>query len=242
MTSYRTFTWDAYIVRPTEEYRKKGYGYRETFTGNEDLGHKVFIGGLSAHKYIECLCGGGDKLSVFGGTIFDGGLKTDKNGDLYVGVYGEYDYVGDFVLRGEVRKFGNRAECSVDREFLTECKNGCLTYVEDLVKQGANPNGRGDYALQVASKYGHLEVVKYLVEECGCDVNKNLPAKEALYLGHLHVVKYLVSKGASLGGNFSVSLLRGLDDDSIYYLYDNGYIDEDKRDSVFETKECINNA
>jgi hypothetical protein len=50
-----------------------------------------------------------------------------------------------------------------------------------------------DMALRMSSKYGHLEVVKYLVEQ-GADIhaNNDRALREAAKNGHLEVVKYMV--------------------------------------------------
>lgn len=57
-----------------------------------------------------------------------------------------------------------------------------------------------DYSLiKTASMYGHLNIVKYLMENC--DIHNEL-AEESLIIaseyGHLDVVKYLVSKGTNI--------------------------------------------
>lgn len=145
----------------------------------------------------------------------------------------------DCQILWETGKSFISAKQSVEEELLDECENGCLTYVEELVEAGADPKFRGSYALQSAAKNGHLEVVKYLVEECGCDINKNLPAKEALSLGHLHVAKYLVSKGASLGKTFSMTLLAYADDETLGFLYGGEYINDEEMEQALKAREVI---
>jgi ankyrin repeat protein len=44
-------------------------------------------------------------------------------------------------------------------------KHGHLEVVKLLVSQGANINDHGDLAVQWASEHGQLEVVKYLVSQ-----------------------------------------------------------------------------
>jgi ankyrin repeat protein len=68
------------------------------------------------------------------------------------------------------------------------------------VSQGADVTDNNNYAVQVASMNGHLEVVKYLVSQ-GADVTADTYAvrwavQVASANGHLEVVKYLVSQGA----------------------------------------------
>ena len=66
-----------------------------------------------------------------------------------------------------------------------------------LVSQGADVTADDNYAVQVASMNGHLEVIKYLVSQ-GADVTSynNWALRYASKNGHLEVVKYLVSQGA----------------------------------------------
>ena len=57
------------------------------------------------------------------------------------------------------------------------------------------------YALLVASQYGHLHIVKYLVEH-GAHVNSEInglsPLSLAAKYGHLDTVRYLVENGANI--------------------------------------------
>ena len=65
-------------------------------------------------------------------------------------------------------------------------------------------------ALQRASEKGHLEVVKYLVEECRANVHadNDWALRLASENGHLEVVKYLVLNG---GAN-----VHALNDDALH--------------------------
>ena len=61
---------------------------------------------------------------------------------------------------------------------------------------------RGDGILHVAASSGHLEIVRYLVDECGCDVvtqggKGQIPLHNAAQNGHTAVVTCLVEKSAS---------------------------------------------
>ena len=66
-------------------------------------------------------------------------------------------------------------------------------------------------ALRIASKEGHLDVVKYLVER-GADIHSQgeTPLAAAVVNGQAEVVKYLVSKGADahVYGNYLIKLAR----------------------------------
>jgi len=68
-------------------------------------------------------------------------------------------------------------------------KNGHLEFVKYLVENGAKI---GDHAVGYASLYGHLDVVKYLIEK-GATIGDSA-VFNAAENGHLDVVKYLVDK------------------------------------------------
>ena len=51
--------------------------------------------------------------------------------------------------------------------------------------------------LHLAARYGHLDAVKYLVEEVKCDpnctdLNQRFPLHDACQNGHLNVIKYFI--------------------------------------------------
>uniref|UniRef100_A0A915Q5P9 Sex-determining protein fem-1 n=1 Tax=Setaria digitata TaxID=48799 RepID=A0A915Q5P9_9BILA len=61
----------------------------------------------------------------------------------------------------------------------------------------------GAPALWAAAAAGHLEIVRYLVEEIGADINQTTqsnssPLRGACYDGHYEIVEYLVEKGADI--------------------------------------------
>ena len=67
-------------------------------------------------------------------------------------------------------------------------------YYGDVAPDWLNVNN----PLSVACLRGHLPIVKYLVEECGCDPSKvesgtKSPLVSAVCSNHIHVVKYLAS-------------------------------------------------
>jgi len=74
-------------------------------------------------------------------------------------------------------------------------KNDDLESVKILLQRGFY----NDYPLRKAARYGHLEVVKYLLEQ-GADlhVDNDYPLRKAARYGHLEVVKYLLEQGADL--------------------------------------------
>jgi ankyrin repeat protein len=75
---------------------------------------------------------------------------------------------------------------------------GHLNVVKFLVEQGTNPNIH-NLPIIFASSNGHLEVVKYLVS-VGVNITDydNWAVRLASENGHLEVVKYLVSVGADI--------------------------------------------
>ena len=75
-------------------------------------------------------------------------------------------------------------------------KEGSLRGVKYFQYIGADMN---DKALRLASKYGHLDVVKFLHKE-GADIHSNngYALQLASSNGHLDVVKYLVKNGADI--------------------------------------------
>ncbi len=78
-----------------------------------------------------------------------------------------------------------------EAELFCAVKNGHLEFVKYLVSKGANVRDLG-FPLYMATRYGQLNIVKYLVEDCEANVSG---VKFALYMatryGHLNIVKYL---------------------------------------------------
>ena len=74
-----------------------------------------------------------------------------------------------------------------------------MDIVKCLVDHGADvANNR--YALGNAIKKGHLDIVKYLVEEKGA--NKGDALRYAASIGNLELVKYLVDHGADVNAKY----------------------------------------
>ena len=84
---------------------------------------------------------------------------------------------------------------SSTKDFLEACKEGNLVLVESLLESIKIRTLHS--SVWMASENGHLEVVKYLVEN-GADfrVLDNRAVRHASVNGHIEVVKYLVEKGA----------------------------------------------
>ncbi|KAF8374285.1 fem-1, partial [Pristionchus pacificus] len=94
------------------------------------------------------------------------------------------------------------------------CRNGHLDAAKLLFALGADPRICGTVSfdgetiqgappLWAASAAGHMELVRFLVEEAGVDINQTTqtsssPLRGACYDGHLEIVRYLVEKGADM--------------------------------------------
>ena len=77
---------------------------------------------------------------------------------------------------------------------------GDIDYVKKYLEQNRISQYDIDYCLICSASNGHLNIVKYLVEEHQADIHAD--RDEAINMsacrGHLHVVKYLVEKGADI--------------------------------------------
>ena len=86
------------------------------------------------------------------------------------------------------------------------CRNGDLESVKRLIEEhkvlhGGSEilDGFGSSLLHYASEFGHLEIVKYLVEEVGMNSetqneDRDTPLQYASWFGYLEIVKYLVEE------------------------------------------------
>ncbi len=88
------------------------------------------------------------------------------------------------------------------QRFFASAKRGDLDDFKEEMKSQKNINVTdelGNTAVHWAASAGHLDLVRYLVEQCKANVNpKNKigesPLHKAVWRGHLDVVKYLVEK------------------------------------------------
>jgi ankyrin repeat protein len=56
-------------------------------------------------------------------------------------------------------------QSQLNYDLINASKLGDLVNVKSLIEKGADIHANEDYALQVASEFGHLEVVKFLAEK-----------------------------------------------------------------------------
>jgi len=143
----------------------------------------------------------------------------------------EVDAIGNFAISNEESKYGTPLHLAVETgnielaKFLidsganinltdgtyeyytplhTACRSGKLEAVKLLKEKGADMDavdGAGETAVNIASDYGHLPVVKYLLEN-GASVHSvsmiHTPLLAAAENGHVEVVKFLLEKGANV--------------------------------------------
>lgn len=99
-------------------------------------------------------------------------------------------------------------------QFIELCKFGRLAAVQEMLKKysGININVHGggsgseyfgETALICASRYGHLDTVQFLIEECGANIHApdicgGRPLYWAARWGHAEIAKYLAAHGATL--------------------------------------------
>ena len=87
--------------------------------------------------------------------------------------------------------------------FIKACELGNL----EKIKLSFCSNTCKNYGVQIASQFGHLDIVKYLTSQ-GADIQdqSNLAVQQASQFGHLEIVKYLVSQGANIKADNDYSL------------------------------------
>lgn len=102
-------------------------------------------------------------------------------------------------------------------------ENGDINMVKRLIQIGATSY---DIALKEASLFGHLEIVKYLIEKgANIQANNNLALRMAVMNKHLDIVKYLIENGADIHINNEYILRKATELnhlEMIKYLIENG--------------------
>lgn len=101
--------------------------------------------------------------------------------------------------------------CDLNKEFFSLLEKGGLDELREVFNNYSNilnkiKNIYGQTALHVASKHGHIDIVKHLTENFNSVININItdrirkktPLHVASEKGHVEIVKYLLSKGANI--------------------------------------------
>jgi ankyrin repeat protein len=128
-------------------------------------------------------------------------------------------------LQIEIKSGGGIMEDEDD--LITASENGDLEGLKLLVEErGANVRAQHNQALISASYNGHLDVVKYLVENgAKISAQRNKALIEASDGGHLDIVKYLVERGADVSAQRNQALIHASRKgrlDIVKYLAENG--------------------
>ncbi|XP_023808183.1 myotrophin [Oryzias latipes] len=115
-----------------------------------------------------------------------------------------------------------------NKELAWALKTGDLEEVKAKVKTNKEANGileNGRNPLHVASDYGHVDVVEYLIS-VGADINAKdkygfTPLISACFEGHLQCVKLLLEKGAdrSIKGPNDQTAFEAADSEAIKALF-----------------------
>ena len=102
-------------------------------------------------------------------------------------------------------------------------RDGDIAAVLELVEFGVNPkakNPQGDTALRFAAENNHLEIVQFLVEDIGIDINEvNSSGSTALIFATLNnnieMVEYLLHMGANPNQTASATVNRTVGDEEV---------------------------
>ena len=122
-------------------------------------------------------------------------------------------------------------------------QNGHLKIVKFLLEYGSKMSK--DESLLIASEYGQIDIVKYLIENAGANIDHEdpetgyTPIFEATYGNHLDVVKYLVENGSKLTGIIFNSIIVGASKNGyikiLDYLAKNG-VDMESKNNDGDTR------
>ena len=107
-----------------------------------------------------------------------------------------------------------------DDELKKACRHGQLPIVQYLAEIGANVNNG---CLDFAARNGHLNVIKYLVEQKLANV-RGSSIEAAVLANSLETVKYLHSQGADLCARSNMALQRSAEEgylDIVEYIVEN---------------------
>ncbi|RKX25339.1 MAG: hypothetical protein DRP47_09960, partial [Candidatus Zixiibacteriota bacterium] len=142
--------------------------------------------------------------------------------------YRDICYVGCFngtrseVIEAIKKKYDNIAK----KAYISKINELYDTNITSHIDRGVDIAADDNYATKSASKNGHLDVVKYLVEH-GADVtvDDDYAVRWASKNGHLDVVKYLVEQGVDVTTNGNCAIRCASDNGRlgmIKYLVEHG--------------------
>jgi ankyrin repeat protein len=108
--------------------------------------------------------------------------------------------------------------------------NNHILILKELIKNGIDIHMGEEYALRRACLYGHLNIIKELIN-AGANVKDDnypystSPLSEAIKSGNTLVVKELINAGAEINTKYRNALRLAIDDDNlemVKFLIDNG--------------------
>ena len=142
-------------------------------------------------------------------------LRTNKRVNNYINneIFWMNKCLRDFNLNIVLDKIKSWKELyykgsvtNVDQLLADACTTGILVLAKIAISRGANINNlyiinyiHYSSPCTIASRYGHLDILKYLVEVgANIHIKDDYALRKASRYGHLEVVKYLVSLGANI--------------------------------------------
>jgi len=96
-------------------------------------------------------------------------------------------------------EFGSREILStpeLEEELKTNLTDGLLMNFKNLVNRGIDFTADDNYAIQIASYMGNLEIVSFLLEHGTDSIGKDKALQTASEMGHFDIVRLLIDNGA----------------------------------------------
>lgn len=129
--------------------------------------------------------------------LYEAILLFYMSGNLNENIYPNYINISKFLLWASLDGYKEIVKLLLngnkDEALIHASRNGDFGTTKLLLENGANVHTKSDLPLEVASKNGHLEVVK-LLSQYNEDINI-IPLELAAGNGHLEVVKFLSENG-----------------------------------------------
>jgi hypothetical protein len=119
-------------------------------------------------------------------------------------------WIRKVILPEDARVYENPGEpkkWKADKVILGEReKLDDVNVIKRLIEEGANPKIRNSYPLQLAAKYGHIEIVKLLLPLSDPTDDDSLALRWAAEYDRTEIVKLLLEAGADPNANDSLAL------------------------------------